>query len=56
MTYSVRIGMQSCGQIVFAEIIEYLKVTINMKIIYRPYIKKMQLLFVNSDVDHMHYL
>ena len=26
MTYSVGIGMQSCGQIVFAEIIEYLKV------------------------------
>ena len=29
---------------------------INMKIIYRPYIKKMQLLFVNSDVGHMLYL
>ena len=36
--------------------IEYLKVTINMKIIYRRYIKKLQLLFVGSDISHMHYL
>ena len=45
-----KFGMQSCGQIVFAKILEDLKVTTNMNI-YRPYIKKMQLLFVGSDRD-----